>query len=396
MSDKKILLLAGGGYADIPLIQAAQNLGYYVVTTGNRQEELGHTISDEYRPADYSDPEAMLGLAIELNIDAICPCCNDFSAISSAYVAEQLGLPGHDSFASSQLIHHKDSYRKFALDNNIPTPKALGFTDPGKALSSINDFQLPVIIKPVDLTGGKGITTVRDVSHARNALENAFRISKLGRVVIEEFIEGSRHGMSTFINDGKVVFHFTDNEYYFLNPYLVSAASVPTTVSADAVQELVTQANKVVELLELKNGIFHLQFILHNDSPIIIEICRRPPGDLYIKLVKHATGINYPEWIVKAFCGLDCSGLTHKDVTGFYLRHCIMASRPGVLDTIEIAPSIESNIIESVMWWRQGDKIKNHLATKFGIVFLKFDTLSELLIKSDEMQELICASFRKP
>ena len=392
MTDKKKLLIAGGGYADIPLIKAAKSLGYYVVTTGNRPEEMGHKVSDEYRPADYSDPEAMLELAIDIEIDAICPCCNDFSAISSAYVAEKLGLPGYDSYDTSKLIHHKDSYRKFAMENDIPTPYAMGFDDIETALSSVGDFRFPLIIKPVDLTGGKGITKVTDQSEIKVALEDAFAISKLGRVVIEEFIDGSRHGFSAFIRDGKVVFHFTDNEHYYLNPYMVSAASTPSTVPESAVQELVVQSEKIVELLALKTGIFHVQFILREDEPVIIEICRRPPGDLYIKLVEYATGIDYPSWIVKALCGLDCSGLDQKNVDGYYLRHCVMASESGVLDNITIDPSIENNIIDSMNWWSHGDWIDNYLVTKFGIVFLKFDSLDEMLDKSENMQKLIHAN----
>ena len=389
MSDNKKLLLAGGGYADIPLIRAAQNLGYYVVTTGNRPEELGHKVSDEYRPADFSDPEAMLGLARDIGIEAICPCCNDFSAISSAYVAEQLGLPGHDPYETSQLIHHKDSYRKFAMDNDIPTPFAKGFEDLETALSSIGDFRFPLIIKPVDLTGGKGITKVADQLEVKIALEDAFAISKLGRVVVEEFVEGSRHGFSAYLRDGKVVFYFTDNEHYYLNQFMVSAASTPTTVNESAVEELIVQSEIIAGILSLKTGIFHVQFVLRNGKPVIIEICRRPPGDLYIKLVEHATGVDYSTWIVKASCGLDCSGLNQKEVDGYYLRHCVMASRTGTLENVVIDPSIEKNIIDSVMWWDSGDKVDNYLAAKFGIAFLKFDSMDELLIKSEKMHEFI-------
>jgi len=393
-TDKKKLLLAGGGYADIPLIRAAQDLGFYVITSGNRPDELGHKVSDEYRAADFSDPEAMLVLSRDLEIDAICPCCNDFSAISSAYVAEQLGLSGYDSYATTRLIHHKDSYRKFALKNGIPTPRASGFDDVEAALSSIDNFRFPLMSKPVDLTGGKGITQINNRQEARDALEKAFAISKSGRVVVEEFIEGSRHGFSAFIVNGKVVFHFTDNEYYYLNQYLVSAASTPSTVPGSAVQNLVDQSEKISELLSLETGIFHVQFILQNDEPVIVEICRRPPGDLYIKLVEHATGIDYPSWIVTAFCGSDCTGFNHKQVDGYYLRHCVMAAQSGILDSVVIDSSIAGNIIDSMMWWKTGDPVENHLVAKFGIVFLRFGSLDELLSKSATMQNLIRANVK--
>lgn len=111
----KKLLIAGGGYADIPLIFSAKKLGYHVITTGNRPDELGHLYSDEYHQADFSDIKTMLTLSKQLKISAICACCNDFSALSSAYVAENLGLPGHDSYNTAKIIHHKDLYRQFAL-----------------------------------------------------------------------------------------------------------------------------------------------------------------------------------------------------------------------------------------------------------------------------------------
>jgi len=77
-NNKKKLLIAGGGYADIPLILSAKKLGYYVITSGNRPDEMGHKYSDEYRKADFSDREAILNLAISSKVSAICACCNDF------------------------------------------------------------------------------------------------------------------------------------------------------------------------------------------------------------------------------------------------------------------------------------------------------------------------------
>ncbi|MCK5665464.1 MAG: ATP-grasp domain-containing protein [Thiotrichaceae bacterium] len=392
---RKTILIVGGGYADIPLIKAAKDLDYYVITSGNRPDELGHTISDEYWPADFSDPDAIFELAKKLDVDAICPCCNDFSAISSAYAAEKLGLPGFDSYETSQLIHHKDSYREFAKKNAIASPNARGFDNIEEVESSIKDFRFPLIVKPVDLTGGKGIMSVADLVELKSALQEAFKISKLGRVVVEEFIEGSRHGFSAFICEGKVVFHFTDNELYYLNQYMVSAALAPSTVPESAIHDLISQSEKISQILSLKNGIFHVQFILRDDKPVIIEICRRPPGDLYIKLVELATGIDYSSWIVRAFCGLDCSGLRQNDVTGYFLRHCVMASNNGVLSAVDVEPTIKKNIIDSMMWGKSGDTVDNFLVAKFGIVFLKFNSMDELLNKSANMQNLICANVSK-
>ena len=386
---QKKLLLAGGGYADIPLIQAAKKMGYYVITSGNRPEELGHQYSDEYRMADFSDKEAILNLARDLNVSALCACCNDFSALSCAYAAEKLGLPGHDSYDVAQVIHYKDRYREFASRHDIAAPRALSFSNKQDALQGIGALSFPLIIKPVDLTGGKGMSTIKTMEEADAALDKAFAISRMKRVVVEEFINGSRHGFSAFLVDGKIVFYFSDNEHYFLNPYMVSAASTPGLVPDTVKKKLCEDSEKIAALLSLKTGIFHIQYILRGQEPVIIEICRRAPGDLYVRFVEIATGVDYASWIVKSAAGLNCSGLTHAKPRGFFTRHCVMSAKVGRVKEVVFDSCIEKNVVEKFMWWKRGDVISDVLTAKCGIVFLQFSSSDEMMDKTERMQELI-------
>lgn len=387
------ILIVGGGYADIPLILAAKKLRYYVITTGNRPDDLGHKYSDEYHNADFSDCEAIYNLAKSLMITAICPGCNDFAALSSAYTAEKLGLHGHDSFELSKIIHHKDKYRQFAKENNILSPKAVGFNDKEKALKIIKEhslqLKLPLIVKPIDLSGGKGISVINNFTEAENAIEKAFAVSKAKRIVIEEYIEGSRHGFSSMLVNGKVKFNFIDNEHYYLNKYMVSAASTSTIASEEVEKKLCVASEKIASLLNLKDGIFHVQFILKDNEPYIIEICRRPPGDLYIKFVEYATNFDYPMWIVKSFAGMDISEIKECKANGFYTRHCIMTSSPCEVKNIIYDENIKKNIINEFTWWKEGDLIVDYMTNKLGIVFLKFDSMSEMIYKTGKLNELI-------
>lgn len=385
----KSMLLIGGAYADIPLIQAAQALGYHVTTTGLNAGSPGHRYADNYHQLDYSDGEAMLTLAKQLDVQAVCSGCNDICALSAAYVAEKLELPGHDTYATAQIIHHKDAYRKFAVERDILTPAAQGFSGVEDALGYVRKQTLPLIVKPVDLGSGAGIARIDAQHEARPLLEKAFSLSKQKRVVIEKFISGSHHGFSSFLRNGRLVFSFFDNEYYFKNPYLVSAASTPSIVSAQAKEKLCAEAEKIARVLRLKDGIFHVQFILHEGKPYIIEICRRPPGDWYISFVQHATGVDYPAWIIKSAAGMDLSGLSQVETTGFFTRHCIMSAEGGTITDIVFDQTIESNVFEKFMLYAPGDRIDNFLIERLGIVFLEFDSLEEMLDKTERMQALI-------
>lgn len=383
------MLLAGGSHADIPMIEAARALGYHVTTSGNRPDDLGHVHADETCLADFSDPQAIAGLAERLGVDALVASCNDFSALSCAWAAERLGLPGHDPYDVACMLHHKDRYRAFALANGVATPNAESCASLEEGRKTAGRIGFPLIVKPVDLTGGKGVTVVREAAELDVALQKAFAATRAGRVVLEEFLEGSRHGFSCLLSHGKVVFHFHDNEHYFLNPYLVSAASTPSQAPQSAVQDLLTTTERIASLLRLTEGIVHIQYILHRGRPVIIEICRRPPGDLYVSLVRHATGVDYPSMIVRPACGLGYSQVVQVEPTGFFTRHCVMSREAGSIAALEIAPAAQDRIIDEMMWWKPGDLIEDVLTHKMGILFFRFESQAEMLDLTEQMQDLV-------
>jgi len=97
----------------------------------------------------------------------------------------------------------------------------------------------------------------------------------------------------------------------------------------------------------------------------------------------------YSDWIVKASAGLNCNGLSHAKPKGFFTRHCVMSAMHGRIKNIIYDSSIKKNIIEKLMWWKKGDYISDVMTSKFGIIFLKFESMEEMLTKTERMQELI-------
>lgn len=400
-SQKKMLLL-GGGHAEIPLIQAAQALGWYVITTGNAREGLGHPYADKNVFADFSDKDTMLELARSEGVTAVCSGCNDFALLSTVYVCEKLGLPGHDSYATSLEIHHKDKYRALATRLGIPTPRALVVRSATDFESAIAQLTFPLIVKPVDLTGGKGIHRVATIEEARAAYKDAASRTRQDHIVAEEFVQGTNHGFSAMLVKGKVAFAFADNEQYYINKYMVSGANSPSTTPAAGLAKLRDYSERIAQELHLVDGILHIQYIEKADgTPVIIEICRRPPGDLYIKFVKYATGVDYPKFIIMAETGMDISSITDVPTQGFWLRHCLMADRQagdtvpnatsackGIVRDVTFAPEIQGNIVEKFLWYKPGEYVTDKLTYKAGIVFFKFNTLDEMQSKTARMTDL--------
>lgn len=370
----KKMLMVGGSHAEIPLIEAAHKLGYEVITTGNQAEGLGHPYADAYVKCDFSDRDAIYRLAKEQKVDAICSGCNDFAYLSTAYACEKLGLPGHDTYETALMLHHKDRYRHLAKELGIRTPNAYRCRSLEEMIRACGHMQFPVIVKPVDLTGGKGMMRCDGIGQLESAYENGMRVTRQSYLVAEEFVTGTNHGFSAYLQDRKVTFYFADNEQYYHNPYLVSGASAPGDIPTGALKQLCADCEKIAEKLQLTDGILHIQFVLREDGePVIIEVCRRAPGDLYIHLVELVTGVDYPSCIVAAEAGIKIPALSLHNAEGYTVRHCIMADREGRVEEVRIEDEIRPYITEQMLWYRKGESIEDMLKYKAGIVFLHFD-----------------------
>lgn len=385
----KKLLILNGSHSEIPLITAGKALGFQVITTGNAPKLIGHKFADEYQRADFSDKDNILELAKRLKIDAICSCANDFGILTASYVAEKLGLPGHDPYKITKTVHLKNKFKHFAQQHEIITPKAKIFKGQCENFLFLEDLKLPLIIKPVDLTGGKGITKIESKNDFFSAMHTAFAASRLKKVVVEEFFEGTMHSMTTFIVNGKVIFHFCDNEFSYLNPFLISTSAAPAVNFNLVKKKLIEQIEKIVCTLSLIDGILHIQYLQREENLQIIEITRRCSGDLYPYPVQYACGIDWGKWIVRAAVGNDCYDFPETVQQGFCGRHCVMSSENGILQSVKIDNELKNNIYDSIQLMAPGEHIENYLIQKTNILFLKYDSMEEMLYKTKNIHKLI-------
>lgn len=377
---KKKILIVGGSHSEVPLIKAAKELGLYVITTGNQANGLGHQHSDEFHIENYADKEAIYQLAKKLCINFICFGAHDLSMFSTVYTASKLGLNTFDDYEVTQILHHKDMFKTFSKKHNILTPKAYSFDTPNNAINFAMNFTLPFIIKPVDMGGGKGIAVVKNRSQIKFAIENAFNYSKNKRVVIEEFFEGSLHSFSTFIQDQKIVFYYADDEYACKNnPYGVCTSASPATNFEKVQDILIEQTNKISQLLNLKDGLLHMQYLQQDDTITIVEFTRRMPGDMYNIPVELSTGVEYAKSIIRFCCGLDID-MNFKPQKHFVSRHCIIADS---FNDIVIKKEIKNNIKDKIIWGNtQGIEKK-------GIIFLQYNSYEEMIKKTININKLI-------
>lgn len=388
MRRKKVLLLCSS-HNDLGLIRALRKLGFYIIVTGNIENLPGQKWCDKFIKADYSDKSLILKIAEEENIDAICQCCNDFGVYTAAFVAEQLHLPGYDSYNTTLILHNKDLFKKFAKEYGILTPQADSFVDVDSAIRFIKTVEYPVIIKPTDCSAGNGISKAENIEEAIRSVKVAFEKSRSKRIVIEPYILGSQHGFCTFLKSGKVVAICSNNEYSFLNPYRVEIDTFPADNYEKVKDILVAEIEKIAKLLDLKDGIFHLQYIYDGQRPMIIEVMRRILGNMYHVPGNKLTGIDWEYWEVRAKCGLSCDDFPiNSKQEGFFAYKTLLASKNGVINDIVIPKIYEKFMDGSYMLRKIGNEITNYKSEPVGFLFFTFP--SYMVMKKVLLENYTC------
>jgi len=383
---KKALIL-NISYNDVDMIQNLKKLGFYVYATGMYDELPGQAYADTYIKEDYSNQEAILKMAEELNIDSICSCCNDAGVITAAYVAEKLSLQGHDTYENAMLIHHKDKFNELLNDLNIQKAYSKNFSDKKTAIKNIGEIPFPIIIKPNDLCGGTGISKAENEKEAISAIEKAFNSSKNKNIVIEKFIEGKQYGLCTFLVNQKVSIFCSNNEFSFINPYRVEVDLFPSDCENSIISDLITKIEKIASALKLKDGIFHIQFIINNGKAYIIEAMRRVLGNLYTLPATKLTNFDWIYFETKSNCGIDCSSEISAKINNinnsstskkYYAYRSVVGHKNGKLKELIIPSDIEKYIFKKFKFYSKNQEITHYKTEQLALLFFEFNTREEM------------------
>ena len=375
---KKALLLCSS-HNDLGLVKALRKLGYYIIVTGNKSGLIGQRWCDEFIKADYSDKELILSIARSNEINAICQCCNDLGVYTAAYVAEQMGLPGYDSYETTLLLHNKDRFKEYAKRHNITSPMSMAFSNEENALEYAETADYPIIIKPTDCSAGNGISKVNNKESALSAIKYAFNKSRVGRIVIERYVMGTQHGFCTFLIDQKVVAICSNNEYSILNPFRVEIDTYPADNYEIVKDALIQQIELIAKDLKLKDGIFHLQYIFDGRYPQIIEVMRRILGNMYHVPGNMLTGIDWEYWETRARCGLPLDDFPSKvSQEGYYAYKAIMAEKEGIFYGINIPKEYAPYLYDTYLIREKGYQVDDFKSDPMGFMFFMFDNFTNM------------------
>ena len=386
MAQKKLMLLGGIRYL-LPVIKAAHEQGYYVITADYIPDNIAHKYSDEYVNVSIIDKEAVLKVAQEKQIDGIMSFGVDPGVVSASYVQNKMGLPSFGPFESVEILQNKDKFRAFLANNGFNVPQAKGFDSIEAAMNEINWYPWPVIVKPTDAAGSKGVTRVDTLEELKPALKYAIEHSISGHIIVEEFIEkeGCSSDTDSMSIDGKLVFTSFSAQRFDVNatnPYTPAAFSWPSTFTKEQEEYLTSEIQRLITLLGLKTVVYNIETrIGTNGKPYIMELTPRGGGNRLCEMLHYATGVDMITAITRAIVGDPIlEPIEQKPYNGHWAEIILHADKNGVFDHLEINKDLPAEIIEKDLWVKQGDKVESFEGANnsIGTLVLKFKTAEEL------------------
>jgi biotin carboxylase len=376
---KKILLLGGSRYLR-PVIKAIHELGYYAITCDYLPDNYAHKYSDEYHNISIIDKEAVLNLARELKVDGIMSFACDPGVAAAAYAAEKLGLPTHP-YESVKILQNKALFRQFLAEHGFNVPKAKGYTDIAKAMDDIDMFTWPVIVKPTDSAGSKGVTRVDNPTELQKSIEYALGFSHSDEFIIEEFIEkkGDSSDTDCFSVNGELVFASFDNQKFDVNadnPYTPAAYTWPSDISMDNQRILRSELQRLIKLLDLNTSIYNVETREStNGKPYIMEFTPRGGGNRLAEILEYATGAELIKNAVRAAVGDELTPICDPVYNGYWAEIILHADKDGTFKELKIDNIIKPYLYETDLWVETGEEVHAFTSANFavGTLVLRFD-----------------------
>ena len=299
---KKIAII-GASYLQAPLIEKAKQLGLETHVFAWAANDVGERIADYFYPISIVEKEEILSKCVEIGVDGVCTIASDLAVITVNYVADKMGLVGN-SLECTRKSTNKHEMRNCFEMNGDPSPKSI-------RVSSVDDLKeielsYPVIVKPLDRSGSRGITKLESADGLEDAIRGAIEQGFEDAALVEEFVEGQEYSVEYISWEGTHSFLALTYKYTSGAPHFIETGHLePAPIDEDKLSEIKRVTEHALDSLGIKYGASHTEIKINKDGIIkIIEIGGRMGGDFIgSTLVKLSTGVDFVEQVIRVSLG---------------------------------------------------------------------------------------------
>ena len=300
----KKLLVIGSEEVDSNIVNAAHELGVYVVVADGKTKSMetpAKNIADDSWDINYTHTEEIGKKCIENGIDGVIAGYSEFRVMAACKIAQYIERPFYATIEQIELTRNKRKFKDECLKYGIKTPNDYCFNEPPTE-NEIERISFPVIVKPTDYAGRKGITVCYSKDELKKAVKTALDYSESKTVIVEDYIIGTEFSAIYSLSDGNVSFSCFNEKYILENGSKKSAlcelAVSPSHYLNDYLDKCDPFVRKFINGIEAKNGVMFFQGIISNDEFYVFEMgYRLNGGNDYIQAELN-NGISYMKMLI--------------------------------------------------------------------------------------------------
>lgn len=297
---KKAVLIFGVGPLQESIIGRAKRMGLYTVGIDPAKDATCKDCVDAFEVGGGQDYEGTCAVVDKYSIDAIVTAATDKPLVMMARIAEKYGFPFY-SVETAKWSTDKFQMKQRFMEGGVPCAKGRLV----KSVDEVEDFEYPVIIKPRDNSGSRGVKLCRSKAELEASMSEAFEVSKLDTVLVEEFIEGPEYSIEGLHYDGKSeVIQFTEKKTTEF-PYNVELGHIqPANISEEKKQRIREIVVKIGKALKFENCPSHTELKINERGIFVIETSPRLGGDYITStLTPLSTGVNVEDQLLHIALG---------------------------------------------------------------------------------------------
>ena len=386
------LLVLGAGPFQIPAILKGKEMGYTVVATDVNPMAVGLQEADHPHTVDLIDISGCLALAKQYQVSGVLTVASEPAVPTVAAVAEAMGLPG-PSVRGAAISNNKALMRGLFADCGIPSAQSKLCRSLDDVDKAAGELSLPVVIKPIDNAGSRGVMYVDAGSELPRAFQHAMDHSREKQVVVEEYMPGVELSVEGFVWGGHFAQLALSDKRRTPSPYLMDTTVLFPSVQPEKLQETVCAMVKAaVESAGVENATIHAEVMVTEDGPKMVEFAARGAGfKVFTDMLPWVTGIDVVQELIKLSVGQKPS-LEPLFNRGAVLR--FPEAPPGMVlevSGLEEAKSIPG-LAEMELYVERGDEVKplTSGSDRVGYIITFGESREDAELAMEKVEEVVC------
>ena len=376
---KKVLII-GASILQLPAIKKAKELGYYVGVVDYNPKAIGIPYADEFFNVSTIDIEGVVEVAKSFEADGVMTLATDMPMRSIAAAATELNLPGISMDVAIKATDKGEMIKCFE-EHNVEHPWYYIIKNLEELNNKIDLFEYPCIMKPTDNSGSRGVFLANNKEELIANYNYVQQASRGGTIIIEEFLQGNEVSVEVIVIEGTpYVLQVTDKITTGAPHFVEMGHNQPSNLPDYKVLQIKDLAVRAVKAIGIKNGPAHVEIMVTEKGPKMIELGARMGGDcITTHLVPLSTGIDMIKATIEIALGNkpDIAQKINKysAIRYFKTANGIIKQINGVKEAREISGVKEISFTKEV-----GDTVDGigSSADRVGFVIVQADSLLEI------------------